>query len=220
MSNGDDGPARQPTLATRRLEIDGDWGLLELSGFGREYVQVYSALYALLFATGREADERIQLAFGGYPWTRGWSGVNFYDLLRRAVPVQHHPRVVAMAFASPGFIELGIVDEVAECIGRAVERVYHRYNRAQLTYKELYKSAKSRGLVSVDARTAGRVFSRADLAFAEHAAQALADAMDLDLTEGLHRLTDNSVARMKVVFSLYRRVRGLAELRWSERIRL
>ena len=48
---------RELTVGGHRLEIDGEWGLLELSGFGRQYVQVYSMLYALQCGAEGEDEE-------------------------------------------------------------------------------------------------------------------------------------------------------------------
>ena len=44
---------QQPTRGKHRLRMDGEWDLLELSGFGRQYVQVYSILYAFQFGADR-----------------------------------------------------------------------------------------------------------------------------------------------------------------------
>ena len=48
---------REPTVGRHQLDMDGEWGLLELSGFGRQYVQVYSMMYALHFGAEEEEPE-------------------------------------------------------------------------------------------------------------------------------------------------------------------
>ena len=62
---------QQPKYGAYRLEIDGDWELLELSGFGRQYVQVYSFLYAFEYSIKQEhPNDRTLRAFNKFPV--GW----------------------------------------------------------------------------------------------------------------------------------------------------
>ena len=211
---------REPVVGDHRLEIDGEWGLLELSGFGRQYVQVYSILYALHFGADEEdPEDRTSHAFGAFPWTGGWSAVDFYDSLRIAVPPGHRPQIVAMEYASPGYIQLAVIVGVALNIPRIVDHVCSIIERANATYSSLYKGAMKRKLLKVDARRAQVRLERDELEFAEDATRRLAATMGLDLMDELERLTENPVVRMKILLSLYRRVRDLARMRKSERIR-
>lgn len=214
---------RELTVGDHRLEIDGEWGLLELSGFGRQYVQVYSMLYALQCgAEGEdeeEPDDRTLRAFGAFPWTGGWSAVDFYDSLRIAVPHNQRPQILAMEYASPGYIELGVILGVAVNIRRIVDHLCSIIERANDTYSSLYRAAMERKLLKVDARRAQLRLERDELEFAEDAARRLAATMDLDLMDELERLTENPLVRMKILFSLYRRVRDLARIQASGRIR-
>lgn len=210
----------EPEVNNHRLEMDGEWGLLELSGFGRQYLQVYSMLYALRFGADVEgADDRTVHAFRAFPWIGGWSAVDFYENLRVAVPRQHRPGIVAIKYASPGFIELAVVVTVAWNIRRIVDHVCASIERASATYSNLYKAAMERKLLRVDARRAELELDREELHFAEEATRRLAGAIGLDLTDELERLTENPLARMKIMLSLYRRVRDLAKLQKSRRIR-
>lgn len=211
---------REPTVGSHQLEMDGEWGLLELSGFGRQYVQVYSMMYALHFGVEEEEpEERTVHAFGAFPWTGGWSAVDFYDSLRIAVPADHRPRIVAMEYASPGYIELAVIAAVALNIRRIVDHVCSIIERANDTYSRLYKAAMKRKLLRVDARRAQLKLERDELEFAEEATQRLAATMGFDLMGELERLTENPLVRMKILFSLYRRVRDLARIQRSKRIR-
>ena len=211
---------RQPTRGRHRLGMDGEWGLLELSGFGRQYVQVYSILYALQFGADRNnLDDRTLHAFRAFPWTGGWSAVDFYDSLRAAAPKDHRPHIVAIEYASPGYIELAVVVTVALNIRRIVDHVCSSIERANATYGKLYKAAMDRKLLKVDARRAQLDLERAELEFAEDVTRRLAGTMGLDLTDELQSLTANPVVRMKILFSLYRRVRDLSKLQNSEQIR-
>ena len=211
---------REPTVGHHRLEMDAEWGLLELSGFGRQYVQVYSIVYALHFGAEEEdPEERTVHAFGAFPWIGGWSAVDFYDSLRIAVPAGHRPRIVAMQYASPGYIELAVAVGVALNIRRIVDHVCSIIERANDTYSKLYKAAMERKLLRVDARRAQMKLARDELDFAEEATRRLAAMMGLDLMDELERLTETPLMRMKILFSLYRRVRDLAKIQKSKRIR-
>lgn len=202
-----------------RLEMDREWGLLELSGFGRQYVQVYSLLYALQFGAQEGPDDGTLRAFGAFPWTGGWSAVGFYDSLRIAMPRDHRPRIVAIEYASPGYIELGVAVVVAANIRRIVDHVCGIVDRANATYRGIYKAAMERKLLKVDVRRAQLELERDELEFAAGAARELGATMDLDLADELEGLTENPLVRLKILLSLYRRVRYLSKLQRSRHIR-
>ena len=83
----------------------------------------------------------------------------------------------------------------------------------------LYKTAMDHKLLKVDVRRAQLDLERAEIEFAEDVTRRLASTMGLDLTDELQRLTANPVVRMKILFSLYRRVRDLSKLQNSKQIR-
>ena len=62
-------------------------------------------------------------AFRAFPWRGGWSAVGFYEQLRIAVPPKHRPRLVAIEYASPGFMDLGGPIEVLTAIEKTVKLV-------------------------------------------------------------------------------------------------
>ena len=211
----------QADVGIHRLEMDGEWGLVELSGFGRQYVQVYSILYALQFGADDEVSGR-HYTLGRlerFPGPVAWSAVGFYDKLRTAVPWEHRPRIAAIEYASPGYIELAVIVTVAVNIRQIVDHVCSIIERANTTYNNLYKAAMERKLLKVDARRAQLELKRDELEFAEEAARRLAATMGLDLADELQSRTENPVVKMKVLFSLYRRVRDLSKLQKSKQIR-
>ena len=105
MTNGDDSP--HGVAGSYGLRVDGGWGLLELSEFGRQYVQVYSVIHAL----AAEAEERgalenrLRRTLRAFPWRGGWSSVNFFKSLIDAVPDEYAPRIAKIEYASPGSID-------------------------------------------------------------------------------------------------------------------
>src|SRR3989304_2277414 len=73
----------RPVTGTRRLRPDGDWGLLELSDFGRRYLQAYSLFYSLQFGYSVESPtfrvEGLRRVYRAFPWRGGWSAVDSID---------------------------------------------------------------------------------------------------------------------------------------------
>ena len=108
---------------------------------------------------------------------------------------------------------------VATNIARIVDRVCGILDRANATYSRLYKAAMDRKLLKIDVRRAQWELTRDQLEFAEGAARRLRSEMGLDKADELGRLTENPLARLKILFSLYRRVRDLSKLQKSGRIR-
>ena len=213
MANG------QPEVGRHRLVMDGEWDLLELSGFGRQYVQVYSILYALQFRADQDDPYKKIHAFTVFPWTGGWSAVGFYNSLRTAVPRAHRPYIVSIEYASPGFIELAVIVSVALNIRRIVNHLCSSIDRIGTTYNTLYTAAQKRKLLRIEAKRAQLELDRHELEFAEEVTERLATSMGFDLTQQLRRLTDNPLVRMKILFSLFRRVRDLSKLQDSDQIR-
>ena len=176
-------------------------------------------LYALQFGADREnPDDRMLHTFRKFPWAGGWSVVGFYDSLRAAVPKEHRPRIIAIEYSSPGYIELAIVVVVAFKIRQIVDQVCSILERANATYNQIYRDAKERKLLRINVRRAEIKLGYAELKFAEDATGRLAETMGLDLTDELQHLTTNPVVRMKILMSLYRRVRDLSKLQDSEQI--
>ena len=212
-------PSGQPEVGRHRLAMDGEWDLLELSGFGRQYVQVYSLIYTLQFRANQDdSSERVH-AFSVFPWTGGWSAVGFYNSLRTAIPRAHRPYIVVIEYASPGFIELAVIVGVALNIRRIVNHLCGSIDRISTTYNALYAAAQRRKLLRIQAQRAQLELDRDELEFAEEVTQRLAESMGFDLTQQLRDLTDNPLVRMKILFSLFRRVRDLSRLQDSDQIR-
>ena len=208
-------------IGKHRLHLDGEWGLMDFSGFGRHYVQVYAVLYALQIPAPRdqeedEEDDRAVRAFRAFPWRGGWSAVGFYEQLRIAVPPKHRPRLVAIEYASPGFMDLGGPIEVLTAIEKTVKLVCWAYKEASAAYRKYYKGAQDRKLLNDDVRNSGHLTPE-QLEYADEAAEAIAALMELP-RDALWRLTRSPVGRMKITFSVYRRVRELAKLLKANRI--
>ena len=210
----------EPAIDRHRIEVDGEWDLLEFSNFGRQYVQVYSILYAFHFGANQDnPDDRTLHAFRAFPWKGGWSTVGFYDSLRFAMPRNHRPRIVAIEYASPGYMDLLAVPGVSLAIRWTISNVCSGIDQMNATYGKLQKGSADRKLNKIDVRRKELQLAREELQFAEDAARQLMTMMGLDdLSDEFLRLTDSPLARMKIAFSIYRRVRKLSKLQNSHKI--
>lgn len=202
-----------------RLEMDGPWELLDLSYFGRQYVQVYSLLYVLhVSADLDEFDDRVHHTFNAFPWRGGWSAVGFYESLRRAVPKSHQPNVVAISYRSPGYIDLALILSVALSIKWTVGIMCDTIDRIVATYKGLYQIASDRKILRRDVRQV-KDLDPDDIKFAHDASAMLLRQMGLqDLHGIIDQNTQNPIATLKIVFSLHRRLRDLAKLQQTNKM--
>ena len=212
----DDGDSLPPP-ALYRLELDGEWGLLEFSGFGRQYVQSY-ALYHLLIAAER-GDEtswhELRWALNAFPWRGGWSSVDFFDALVRIVPRTHLPRIRRIRYSSPGFIEI----TVGLILGaHALKAVIGTYDKLHDAYRKTQKAAKENKLLGIDVRRAELSLRQEELA--AELAEELRDGLGMRQFEALLRSTDvKPLAELKIFLALCRRIRPLSNLQNDDSIR-
>ena len=221
MTNGDDFP--HGAAGSYRLRVYGGWGLLELSDFGRQYVQVYSLIHALEAEAedGGASENLLQWALRAHPWRGGWSAVNFFKSLIAAVPGNYAPRIAKIEYASPGSIELLLAVGAAQRTRLIVNAVCsNSLERVNATYDRLHKEAKGQQLLTKNAKHE-EAFKPRESAFAARAADELIHLMGMEgYVHQLKRLArNNPISLMKVIFALYRRVRVLAELQDEGKIR-
>ena len=213
----------QPAYGVHEIGMDGEWELLDFSGFGRQYVQVYSFMYAMnvafpgnVFIEESVLDE-VSLAFRRFPWRGGWSSVHFYNSLRNATPEIHRPRINSLRFESPGIIEIGGALAAITSLATIVYVVSRSAREIEQTYHQFHTHAQERKLLRIEVRKAEIDLKRDELDFAKDATRQLATLLEFEDVKTLEATTENSIASMKIMFSLYRRVRKLVALKHSTR---
>ena len=217
----------EPVASKTRLSLDGEWSLLDWSSFGRRYVQVYSFLYAIEYGVPEDFDdapfgfkrferEQFERAFKSFSWEGGWSAFGFYEFLWRLVPEERRPRIVAIRYESPGFIDLGVFLSSALAISMLVRHVCTSIQKADDTYHQVYTHAQERKLLR---RRADRELNLEDVGFVDEASKLLSTAIGFKGMDNLRRLTENPLVQMKILLSLFRRVRALAEFQDSGQIK-
>lgn len=198
------------------IHMDGRWSLEDLYIFPRTFEQVYFALGAF----GPEADERLERAFSAFPWQGGYSAVNFYNQLRYVTPAQRRPAVAAIHYASPGWMELTLLVPLAISLSFTVRRVAGAIAHCNDVYNKIYRNAQERKLLRMEVESKRIALAGEELAFVLDSSERLARVLDLSDVAILHERTQDPLISLKVLMSLYRRVRVLAEFHNRGKVRL
>lgn len=193
-----------------RIPIDGDWSLEDLYIFPRTYEQCYFMYLALMTDVLDQDDERVNRAYEAFPWQGGYSAVGFYNQLKWSVPEHKRPQIVRIEYASPGLIELSIVVGVAFSIERLVISLSKGARHVNETYHQIYKDLQERKLLRIKTDLEIRQLSNAEQDVVHKHAETMGDALEVDLEE-LNKKTGSPFKSLKILLSLYRRLRKLAE---------
>ena len=202
--------------AVYRLGMSGEWDLRTLYRFGRAYEQVYALLYALNSISSLETvPEHTQDAFRKFPWRGGWSAVNFYNALGKSIPQDHSPRILSIRYSSPGIIELVTAYSVAVVLRATIGELAKIPKILEDVYHQFHRHAQERKLLRAHVREQVRELDKKDRELCEEATREIFRRAGLNLDGELKRCTGNPLARMKIAFSLARRIIALLELQDS-----
>jgi hypothetical protein len=215
--------AERSRHGTQRLTLDGEWTLFEFSQFARTYSQSYSVLYTLDPTIRLDADDEeigyIRHLYNAFPWRGGYSAVNFYEALRHRVPEEDRPTIKSIRYESPGWIELSLVVGIALSIKTIIKAFTASTKELNSTYHEIYTGMQNRKLTELDIKRKQIELTRDQRRFALESAEELAERMHFEHMAQLTELSDNEVAALKILLSLYRRLRELEKIEQQKRIR-
>lgn len=207
---------KQPTKGTHRLEIDGDWEFLDFARLARPYVQVYSFFYALHSDLDREEPTpRIIQVFQDYPLMGGWSPVGYYDSLHKNTPKHCRPVIKSIHYSSPGFIEIGGVLATLWAFSKVINIVCDSFGQVEGAYHQLHKHAQERRILRANAKQKEVEVGIREIEFAERSTEVMSRMLGIDQEE-FYRRTEDPVSRMEIMFSLYRRLKGVARFNRSQ----
>ena len=105
-------------------------------------------------------------------------------------------------------------------LDKVLRRLCDRFLEINRAYHQYYRDASERKLLRLQIKSKELELERKEYEFARQVADDLLQKLGLDINVMLDDLNGNAVARMKIVFSLYRRLRVLAKFEQSEMIRL
>jgi len=191
--------------------IDKRWSLEDLYKFPRAYEQVYFAYEAVLPAPDEQTNERISSAFLAFPWRGGYSAVNFYNQLKSATPVRQRPVIKAIQYASPGFIELILNLPLAVQIAGYVSSVAGSIGVCNKVYNAIYTDLQKRELLRLDVERKKIELTREQFDLVVYANHQMATILGLPSAETIMKRTNDPLIALKILLSIYRRVRTLAE---------
>lgn len=205
-----------------KLHIDGRWELTDLNVLTRVYIQVYGLLYSLDVADDY-IEEEIQYIYGKYPWRGGYSVVNFYQNLFAKMPREYRPQIKSIQYASPGFIELSQLVEVAKDISLIVGYVSAALLAGNKTYSAIQKGIWERKLSKFDLRSEELKQLKQERNFIHKSVNDIAKVMGVrkeTLARLYFRTENNELTVLKILSSLYRRAKDLAKLQNKQKLNL
>jgi hypothetical protein len=199
---------------TTHLELNGRWGLEELSDATKDYIQLYGFAYSLIPDLPTARRDEIDYIYGKFPWRGGYSTVNFFNQLFHKIPPKLRPEVQRIQYASPGFIELTELLAVAGTVAGIVAAVSKSVSSVHDLYRSIQKAAIDHELSKINLAKEDLELKRRQIEFCEHAAKQMSKAFEL--TEAQENLIDqkvrgNPVMKLKILLSVFRRVEPLAK---------
>ena len=206
------------TYGEYKIAIGGEWYLEDLHVFTKTYEQVYFLIYSLLPHDDMHIRKKIQYAYSQFPWHGGYSAVNFYNKLKYTTPPKERPQIISMRYASPGFIELGLIVKVAISVGIIVKTLYYVIGEGNKIYNEIYKGMQERKLLRIKREEEELRLLREHEDFINKSANKMADILQLKELRLIHNNTGSPLKTLKILLSLYRRARLLAEFKEKKKL--
>lgn len=195
------------------IPMDGRWSLEDLYKFPRAFEQVYFAFEAINPSSNEEDEERIIGAFAAFPWQGGYSAVSFYNQLKYATPPPKRPVVKRITYASPGLIELYLNLPLAIHIGSVVSSVAGSIAICNKVYNAIHTDLQKRKLLRLEVERRRLELTRDEIKMLEEMSESMANILDLPSPDYLHSRTKDPLKSIKILLSVYRRVRTLAEFK-------
>lgn len=195
------------------IQMDGRWTLDDLYKFPRTFEQAYFALDALTLSDSQVDFERVDRAFKAFPWRGGYSAVNFYNQLKYATPINARPAVSSIQYASPGWIDLSLILEQAQLLAAIVAAVAGSIAGCNALYNKIMTDLQRRKLLRIEVEKERIALGHDELKLIGEYNKQMAEMLQLDSPDALDSRTGKPLASLKILLSVYRRVRTLAEYR-------
>ncbi len=193
-----------------KIMLDGEWTLSDFGELPNTYSQVYAFVYGLERPDDLEGYEAV-LRFARYPWRGGYSAVNFYKQLQSSIPRRDRPKLLSIQYSSPGWIELSVVVAVALSAKRIIKACVDSASELNKVYQEIYKNFHERKLLRIEAKEAALKLEEKELKFIEDSSRTLSRLLKVPAVEIITAQSPNRLAELKMLLSLFRRTRKLAD---------
>lgn len=143
---------------------------------------------------------------GSHPWRGGYSSMHFFKEVLGQVRSNVRPRVEAVQWSSPGFVQIRAERSVGRLVAEVVHRVVANIDRAGAILARLENYIRVEEL-----NHAGRpTLSREQSATLRNYARQLQQVMVVPTWEWIDSLSSDAFETAKIVMAIYRRISDLA----------
>lgn len=194
------------------IYLDGEWSLEDLYVFPHIFEQIYFLTFSLLPNHDEFTLERINYAYRAFPWRGdGYSAANFYNQLKYIIPIGQRPQLISINYASPGLLEIGLILSVAVTVGKIVKVFCDSINQVNQTHNNIMKGMHERRLLLLDERRRSLDLEREEIQFIDNSLNMMAHILGFDDIKDINKKTGHPYKSLKILLSLYRRIRTLAD---------
>ncbi len=194
-----------------RIGLNEDWSLEDLYVFPRAYEQVYFFYTSLSFEIDDRQRDKIAYAYQSMPWQGGYSAVNFFNQLKISTPVQGRPKVISIQKSSPGYLDLGLWLFGASQVAKVVKNIAATINTCNETYGNIYNAMQEKKLLRLKVEREGLKFEQEQLEFIKASSRQMARILGFRSPAEIDKLTGHPYKTLKLLFSVYRRLRTLSK---------
>lgn len=192
--------------------LDERWKLEDFSILTKEYMQLYSFFYSLRLV---ENNAFAQLEFERMPWLGGGSVVGFFSIMGKLIHPDNKPEVKRIQYASPGFIELTLIVEVAKDIGIIVTALSGAVASVAGTYNLIHSQYQKRKLTQLKIKDLEAQQLINEIKFVKDSVKELQEKYKLSTNQvqSLHKISrGDELVQLKMLLALYRRAKPIAAL--------
>ncbi|MDY6460392.1 hypothetical protein [Acinetobacter faecalis] len=195
-----------------RVLLDERWTLENLNDFTRLYMQNYAFLYCLENNINNSRAAALFNELNEYKLRDGLTYVNIYSLFIKHIPSKERPKVRAISYASPGFIELILNYEVAINIALSIAAFIKGLTATAETYNKLHsifielgrkRKEKQNHLLKLDVETIKHV---------RKLNEELAKGLGFNSLKDMYDNFGDEEEVSKLLLAHYRRMKGMSKL--------
>jgi hypothetical protein len=136
--------------------------------------------------------------------------VGFYDQLKFVIPKSKRLRVLSIRYESPGWIEIAVIVIIAKNLEKIVKSVASSIKHCNNVYHDIWTGLQKRKLLKLKTRRAELALKRDERKYINQTLKEMAAILQMPSVRKLNELTGDSYISLKILLSLYRRVRTLA----------
>lgn len=205
-----------PEISSYKIALDKRWQLDELNEYTKAFEQAYYAAFAIEAIKERgvlpeDNRRKIHSEMAAYPWRGGYSTLNFYFGVKDIVGRRRQPSVRSMSYASPGWLELSLYQEIALNISAIVFSLCGSLAALNKTYNAIYRGLRERQLNEINVERARLNLDKEKMEFLKISVQEMGQALNVGNADGLVKVSGNELRALKILLSMFRRIRVLAE---------